>query len=130
MLKNALVALGALLTVSACGEPTLEVNVPLAVVNLSPHDGAVGIDPLAKPVVCFNRDMDPALVAGFVALEDEAGAVVGEAASASTNPRCLVVEHSGLEADSGYRVRLSQGLRAADGSELAVEIVSRFRTAR
>lgn len=131
MYNKALVALGVALAVSACGEPSLEVNVPLAIVNVSPHDGATEVDPQVKPLLCFNRDMDAALASGFLALETEAdGTEVGQGISQSGSPRCLVVEHAGLESNAAYLVRAKEGLTAADGSALAVEIVSRLRTRR
>ncbi|MGI5864211.1 MAG: Ig-like domain-containing protein [Myxococcales bacterium] len=131
MHNKALIAVGFALALSACGEPSLEVNVPLAIVNVSPHDGATEVDLQAEPVVCFNRDMDPALAEGFLVLQTEAsGAEVGQGISQSGSPRCLVIEHVGLESDGAYVVRAKEGLAAADGSELAVEIVSRFRTRR
>jgi len=130
MVKQALVAVGAAFVLWGCGDPQLEVNVPLAVVNFSPHDGAAGIAVDARPTVCFNREMNPADAAGMLVLEKDTGeAVAGQSVAATASLRCLALEHAPLEANGAYLVRAKEGLSASDGAQLAVEIVSRFRTA-
>jgi hypothetical protein len=131
MIKRAAGIAGLALLLVACGEPQLEVAVPLAIVNVSPHDGATGIDPQAKPIVCFNRDVSAAGATGFLQLEDEdSGEAISQGLATAGNARCLMIDHAGLKADTGYVLRASVGLPSSDGAELAAEVTSRFRTAR
>lgn len=120
-----------LLALSACGQPTVEVVVPLGIVNVSPHDGAVGIAKDAVPTLCFNREMDVTAAKGSLSLrvEGEASNVPGLGIKAANVPECLSLDHEDLLADTAYVIVASKGLAAADGFELAVEVTSRFRTA-
>jgi hypothetical protein len=112
---------------SSCG-PKVEVIVPLAIVSASPHDGATGIDRAAVPTLCFNRDMSAATP--DLILESESGAAVsGQTVQATGNPRCLSISHDLLEPNTLYQVHAKLGLKAADGVELAADVVSHFRTA-
>ncbi len=113
-----------------CGQPQLQVTVPLAVVNFAPHDGAVGIDPATVPAVCFNRPMDAAAASGALSLEGESGgAVPGLSIVAGGDNHCLLLQHEALAGDTGYVIRLRSGLASADGAALATDLASRFRTA-
>ena len=118
------------LALAGCAEPTLEVQVPLSIVSVSPHDGANGIALAAVPTVCFSREMDAAAAVGNLVLEvDGAAEVPGDSVKATGTPQCLSVDHAALSANTGYLVRAKQGLTSKDGTALAAELVSRFRTA-
>ncbi|HEY3452224.1 MAG TPA: Ig-like domain-containing protein [Myxococcales bacterium] len=120
-----------LLALSACGQPKVEVVVPLGLVNVSPHDGAIGIARDAVPTVCFNREMDVTAAKGALALrvEGETGNVPGLGIKAAGVGECLSLDHEDLQADTAYVIVAAEGLASADGSTLAVELTSRFRTA-
>ena len=120
-----------LLALAACGDPKVEVVVPLAIVNVSPHDGATGIAPAAVPTVCFNREMDLTAAKGSLELrvDGETSNVPGLGIKAAGVLECLSLDHEDLLADTAYVIVAKKGLAAADGTLLAVEVSSRFRTA-
>lgn len=120
-----------LLALAACGDPKAEVVVPLAIVNVSPHDGATNIAPDAVPTVCFNREMDAATAIGALGLraEDAPANVEGMILRAAGSAQCLSIDHDSLAADTAYVVTAAKELKSADGTPLGLEIVSRFRTA-
>ncbi|MBI5549275.1 MAG: Ig-like domain-containing protein [Deltaproteobacteria bacterium] len=129
MNKTLLLAAFAVL-LAACGEPRVEVVVPLAVISVSPHDGATGIDRSAAPTVCFNREVDAQTAASSLSLEVEGGAGAdGQAVKPAGVSYCLSLEHHELKADTLYVIRLAKGLLAADGTPLAAELTFRYRTA-
>ena len=119
-----------LVALSACGQPKVEVVVPLGIVNVSPHDGAVGIARDAVPTVCFNREMDVTAAKGALALrgEGEASNVAGLGLKATGLAECLSLDHEELLPDTTYVIVAADGLASADGTTLAVEVTSRFRT--
>jgi hypothetical protein len=46
----------------------------------------------------------------------------------SNGARCLSIVHDRLDANTPYLIRAKQGLPAADGTPLEVEVLSRFIT--
>jgi hypothetical protein len=129
MLSRAPLAL-ATLAILGCGQPKVEMIVPLAIINFAPADGATEVDLATKPVVCFNRSMTSSVAAGSLVLELESGETAGGQALASgADPHCLAIEHDRLQASSGYVIRALEGLRSSEGQGLAAEVSSRFRTA-
>lgn len=129
MLKPVVVAIG-FAVLAGCGDPKVEIVVPLAIVSVSPHDGATGIDRDAVPTVCFNRDMDAAKASGNLLLEDDKGGVVTSQPVTTGSARCLSVTHDPLQADTTYILHAKQGLGAADATLLSADARSQFRTAK
>lgn len=130
MHKPLMTALG-LLALAGCGDPKVEVVFPLGIVNVSPHDGATGIETSVQPTVCFNRDVDPASLGDALALEEEgAGALPGQSPKATSSARCVAIDAGALEADTAYVIRIKATLEAQDGTALGTEITSGFRTAK
>jgi hypothetical protein len=130
MIKPLLTTL-CLLALAACGDPKVEVVVPLAIVNVSPHDGATGIARNAVPTVCFNREMDVTGAKGSLAMrvDGETGNVPGLGIKAAGVAECLSLDHDDLLPDTAYVIDAAKGLPATDGTLLAVTVASRFRTA-
>jgi hypothetical protein len=129
MSKLLLPALG-LFALLGCGQPTVDVVVPLAIVAVSPHDGSTGIDLAAVPTVCFSQDMDAAKAEGSLLLETESGvAVSGQSVKAAGSVRCLSIAHDALTADTNYVVHAKLGLKAGDDSEFKADVLSHFHTA-
>jgi hypothetical protein len=129
MLKPLLLSF-AVTALAGCAEPTIEVQVPLSVVSVSPHDGANNIDPTAVPTICFSKEMDLAAASGNLVLElDGAGEVSGDAVIATGSAQCLSVSHPALMANTAYVVRAKQDLTSSDGTTLEVDVVSHYRTA-
>jgi len=119
-----------LLALSACGAPTVEVVVPLAIVNVSPHDGATAIATDAVPTLCFNREMDVDGAKGALSLrvEGEASNVPGLSIKAAGLAECLSLDHDELQPETNYVIVAAKGLPAADGTQLVLDATSRFRT--
>lgn len=131
MFKHIVAGLLVVVGLVACGDPKVEIQVPLAVVNVAPHDGATSIELNAVPTVCFSQDMDTSLAAASLVLEEDGGgAVTGQTLSAAGSARCLSIAHDPLKADTAYLIRVKQGLKSAEGTELAADVASRFRTGR
>jgi hypothetical protein len=74
MVKPAL--LGIALALAACGQPKVEVSLPLAILNVAPSDGATGVAPSAVPTVCFSRAMNAGTASGLLVLQTESGDAV------------------------------------------------------
>jgi hypothetical protein len=122
-------ALGALGFVG-CGDPQFVIEVPLAVIAISPQDGAVGIRPDEAPTICFNREMDASIAGSSLVLEQQTAEAepIAQSVIASSDPHCLLISHETLRADTPFLIRVEQGLAAADGTSFAAEFTSRFRT--
>ncbi|MGC4114354.1 MAG: Ig-like domain-containing protein [Myxococcales bacterium] len=120
-----------LVGLSACGQPRVEVVVPLGIVNVSPHDGAIGIATDAVPTVCFNREMDVTAATGALTLrvEGESSDVPGLGIKATAVAECLALDHEALLANTSYVIVVSKGLAAADDTRFAADVTSHFRTA-
>jgi hypothetical protein len=128
MLEHAPLALCAL-ALFGCGQPRVAERVPLSLAHVAPSDGATGVDPSARPTVCFSHPMDASRAAGWLVLELEGGdEAAGQSVAASGDAHCLTLNHEPLQASATYLVRALQGLRSADGELLATEVRSRFRT--
>ena len=120
----------AAISLVSCGAPSVVIDAPLAIVNVAPHDGAVGIEATTRPTVCFSEAMDPAAARGALGISEEGGAdVTGQNVELSAgDANCLVLAHDKLKADTLLVVRAKKGLRSAGGKALTAEIVSRFKT--
>lgn len=128
MLKHAPLALCAL-ALAGCGQPRVEEAPPLAVDDISPSDGATGVDAAAVPTVCFNRAMDASRAAGALFLELQGGgSVSGQSLAAALDARCLSLRHDALQSGSTYLIRAVQGLKSADGEALSSEVRLQFET--
>jgi hypothetical protein len=129
MCKRLLPALG-LFALLGCGQPSVDVKVPLAIVAVSPHDGATGIDLTAVPTVCFSQDMDASKAEGSLVLETEAGVPAGgQSVKAAGSVRCLSIAHDALTADTSYVVHARLGLKSSDDTEFQADVLSHFHTA-
>ncbi len=118
-------------TFAGCGEPTLVVENPLAVINVAPHDGAVGIDREVKPTVCFSEKVDASAAGQQLFLEDAKGGRVEGQVLQQVSEQCGAIRTPApLEADSAYAIRIAKGLTSVAGRGFAADVTSRFTTGR
>jgi hypothetical protein len=123
-----LYAAGCLL--GGCAQPLFEIKLPLAIVHVAPHDGASGVDIRWNPVVCFNLPVEIEKAKEKVVLEKYGqGEVEDQSLQPTESANCLIIMHREMELDRQYVIRIKQGLVASDGSSLAIEISTTFRTA-
>lgn len=96
---------------------------PLAVVEVTPADGAADVPARVQITVTFTRPLDEASVqAGFSVKPETEGFVSMAGRRAAFTPRF------GFRADTAYTVTLGPRIRDRGGRALAREIVFRFRT--
>lgn len=96
---------------------------PLAVVEVTPADGAVDLRAPAQITATFNRPLDEASVrAGLSVMPETEGFVSVAGRRAAFTPRF------GFRADTTYTVTLGPGIRDRGGRTLVREVVIRFRT--
>ncbi len=82
-----------------------------------------------NPVVCFNLPVETEKAKEKIVLEKYGqGEVEDQSLQPTESANCLVVKHGELELDQQYVIRIKQGLVAADGTSLATEISTTFRT--
>lgn len=123
----------AILCCAACGNPTLDAQAALAVVNLSPTDGAVDVPVGASQSACFSANVSEAdATSSHFWVADASGnpAPGLSVALSPTDGHCVTLSHEALAAGSGYVLHVEAGVRAADGSgSLPVAVDSHFTTA-
>ncbi|HUB08335.1 MAG TPA: Ig-like domain-containing protein [Myxococcales bacterium] len=144
------------LVLGACQAPTLELEVPLAVVNWSPQDGATGVCPSWPVTVCFNQPIDPSSLPDFlvgtaqscqsgspIAASAGVAALRADTLKAGASPNCVVMAapSAGWSAGACYTVEVegedlqpgggAAGELPGDGGTdlLAVTLRSIFRVA-
>ena len=121
-----------LLGCAACGSPTLDAKSALAVVDLSPTDGAVDVPLASSQSACFSAAVlaDDASDALFWVADASGDHAPGLQVSPSpTDAHCVTLSHEALAAGSGYVLHVEPGVRAADGSgSLPVAVDSHFTT--
>ena len=122
----------ALLCCAACGTPTIQTSAALAVVNLSPTDGAVDVPPAAVQSICFSAAIDPgdADPTHFWVADDSGAKADGLEVALADDPLCVKVGHRPLAGQAVHVLHVEAGVRAADGSgTLPVAVEGRFTTA-
>ena len=119
------------LGLAACGGPTFQTHSALAVVALSPADGAADVPRDAAQAACFSApvqggDVEPAKLS----VTDAHGALVpGLAVTLEGDGRCVRLTHDLLAPSTDYVLRIAAGLRASDGSAaLGAPAQGHFRT--
>ena len=117
-----------------CG-PEITVINPLAVVNWSPHDGAVGIELNAQPSVCLSIaiDEDSLDQVSLRVGDAEPGHVPetlvdAEIGLSEIDGACITFAGADFEHDTTYYMVLEPDLRSSDGATLGVRVSSKFRT--
>lgn len=115
------------LALSACGDPVVAVDY-LAVINVSPSHGAVGVDPNLDVLVTFNSPLEESSLDGRVLLVDEASSEVPITWAVSDNGYTLSVLPDGaLIGSTEYTLLLDAGVVGGYG-ELLAPVRSRFTT--
>ena len=119
------------LGLAACGSPNFQTHAPLAVVALSPADGATDVPRTATESACFSApvqrgDAEPSKVS----VTDLRGAPVpGLTVALEGDGRCVRLTHDPLLPSTDYLLRVVGGLRASDGSAaLPAAAEGHFRT--
>ena len=121
---------------AGCGSPQVTITEPLGVVNVSPHDGATGIEVDWTVSVCMTRPLNADSLA-YVGLypDDGQGALADSpvdktVALTEADPACFEFSKEPLlDPDTTYYVVLGPGLAAEDGTKLGREVRSEFTTA-
>ncbi len=96
---------------------------PLAVVEVSPRDGAHGVSWRAQVSVTFSRPLAETLDRGSLSVTPDTDGFVSAAGR-----RAAFTPRAGFRADTSYEVTLSSGLRDRAGRSAVPGVISRFRT--
>ncbi len=143
------------LLLAACQPPTLELDVPFAVVNWSPQDGATDVCPTWPVSVCFNQVVDQASLGAFligtaqscqpgspIAASADVAALRADALDPRESPDCVVMPApgGGWTAGACYTVEVegedlqpgagAAGLTDGGSDRLAVTLRSIFQVAK
>lgn len=121
----------AAIALAGCGEPTLTIENPLAVINVAPHDGAVGIDRSVRPTVCFSEAVDASSAGEHLYLVEPDGQPVKGTTLEQVSDACIAIRaDEPLAPETAYTVRVAKGLSSVAGSQFGADIASRFTTGR
>ena len=96
---------------------------PLAVVEVSPRDGARGVPWGAQVSVTFSRPLAETLDRRSLSVTPDTDGFVSAAGR-----RAVFTPRAGFRADTSYEVTLSSGLRDRAGRPAVPRVISRFRT--
>lgn len=120
---------------AGCGQPTVNVVEPFAVVNWSPQDGATCIATDWTLGVCMTRAVDGKTLGAVTVLPLDASGKPGTAVKSAvavvkSDSSCLTITPtpSGMKANTEYEMHLDKGLGSTDGATLGQVLVSRFYT--
>jgi Bacterial Ig-like domain len=96
---------------------------PLAVVAVTPADGAAGVPIATQVVVTFSRPVDEPSIRASLAVQPETRGLVSVAGR-----RAAFTPRGGFRADTEYTLTLGPGLRDRAGQSLSRQLTTRFRT--
>jgi hypothetical protein len=121
--------LSVLLLGTACKDPIV-LESYLAIVHISPNDGAVNIPVETAPMATFSEELDEDSITPLdVYLEDGDGVPVeAELAYESTTSTISLVPVESLSSNSTYVLVLGEGIEGLESGTMVQEIQSQFTT--
>ncbi len=120
---------------AGCGQPTVNVVQPFAVVNWSPQDGATCIASDWTLGVCMSRAVDAKTLAQVKVRPLDASGTAGTAvkttnAVSKNDASCVTLTppSAGLAPNAEFEIELDKGFGSSDGATLGQTLTSRFHT--